>query len=196
MERIAFIAVWRFEVVQGAGCGDCCNYHHHHIISAYIYIDYSHVHVCVRKFSVRFQVLTAASMKTTAFRDTAPCSVVTVDRPFTGAYCTHRRPDDGSSMRYPRAFNVSLNHNMYCGSYFISFPWNSSAALLNSCNNLLFCLTCQKYYFVKQMQFQVKTTNTLQFVRRELYFCTLENYCVETHDRDDVQSCLLGYTAV
>jgi hypothetical protein len=39
---------------------------------------------------VGFQVLTAASMKMTAFLDIAPCSLVEVDRCFRGA-------DDGDS---------------------------------------------------------------------------------------------------
>jgi hypothetical protein len=39
---------------------------------------------------VRFQVLTAASMKMTAFWNTAPCSLVEVDRRFRGAYCLHQ----------------------------------------------------------------------------------------------------------
>jgi hypothetical protein len=34
---------------------------------------------------VKFQVLTAASMKMTAFWDIDPCSLVEVDRRFTGA---------------------------------------------------------------------------------------------------------------
>jgi hypothetical protein len=45
---------------------------------------------------VRFQVLTAASMKMTVFWDVAQCSVVEIDRRFRGAYCLHC-PDDGSS---------------------------------------------------------------------------------------------------
>jgi hypothetical protein len=36
---------------------------------------------------VRFQVLTAASMKITIFWDVAPCSLVEVYRRFRGAYC-------------------------------------------------------------------------------------------------------------
>jgi hypothetical protein len=43
---------------------------------------------------VRFQVLTAASMKTTAVWDTAPCSLVEADRRFRGAYWLHHDPDD------------------------------------------------------------------------------------------------------
>jgi hypothetical protein len=42
---------------------------------------------------VRFQLLTSASMKMTAFWDIAPCSVA--DRRFRGAY---HRPDDGVCM--------------------------------------------------------------------------------------------------
>jgi hypothetical protein len=36
---------------------------------------------------VRFQVLTDASIKMTAFRDIVPCSLVEVYRRFTGTYC-------------------------------------------------------------------------------------------------------------
>jgi hypothetical protein len=43
---------------------------------------------------VRFQVLTAASMKIRTFWDIAPCILVGVDRHFRGAYF---RPDDGES---------------------------------------------------------------------------------------------------
>jgi hypothetical protein len=66
---------------------------------------------------VRLQVLTASSMKITAFWDVAPCSLVRVDRRFGGAYCLHHegdecpdRPDDGESFIYrvPK-LNTSLN---------------------------------------------------------------------------------------
>jgi hypothetical protein len=53
---------------------------------------------------VRFQVLTAASMKRRVLWDVAPCSLVGVDRRLRGAYCLHRQghelihlPDDGGS---------------------------------------------------------------------------------------------------
>jgi hypothetical protein len=49
---------------------------------------------------VRFQVLTAASMKYRVFWDVAPCSHVEVDRRFVGAYCPHHRPDDGGFLRF------------------------------------------------------------------------------------------------
>jgi hypothetical protein len=42
---------------------------------------------------VRFQVITAASMKMTAFWDIVPCSVVGVDRHFRGAYFLHHQGD-------------------------------------------------------------------------------------------------------
>jgi hypothetical protein len=43
---------------------------------------------------VRFQVLTAASMKFRVFWHIAPCSQVEVDRCFRGAYCRHHnRPE-------------------------------------------------------------------------------------------------------
>jgi hypothetical protein len=50
---------------------------------------------------VRFQALTAASMKFRVFLDELPCSQVD-DRRFRGAYCLHHQgddgPDDGGSM--------------------------------------------------------------------------------------------------
>jgi hypothetical protein len=42
---------------------------------------------------LRFQVLTAASMKMTAFWDIAPCSLVKVDQCFRGSYCLHHQGD-------------------------------------------------------------------------------------------------------
>jgi hypothetical protein len=39
---------------------------------------------------VRFQVLTAAIMKMTAFWDIAPCSLIEGDRRFRGVYCHHQ----------------------------------------------------------------------------------------------------------
>jgi hypothetical protein len=44
---------------------------------------------------VRFQVLTAASMKLRVFWDVVPCSQVDVDRRFRGAYCLHHHCSDG-----------------------------------------------------------------------------------------------------
>jgi hypothetical protein len=43
---------------------------------------------------VRFQVLTAASMKMRPFWDTAPYSLVGADRRFRGAYCLRHQGDD------------------------------------------------------------------------------------------------------
>jgi hypothetical protein len=39
----------------------------------------------------RFQVLTAASVKTRAFWDVALCSLVEVDHRFEGTYCLHHQ---------------------------------------------------------------------------------------------------------
>jgi hypothetical protein len=41
---------------------------------------------------VRYQVLTAASKKMTAFWNIAPCSLVDVNRRFRDAYCLHHQP--------------------------------------------------------------------------------------------------------
>jgi hypothetical protein len=43
---------------------------------------------------IRFQVLTAASMKFRVFWDVLQCSQVDVDRRFSGAYCLHHQADD------------------------------------------------------------------------------------------------------
>jgi hypothetical protein len=53
--------------------------------------------------NMRFQVLTAASMKMTAFWDIVPCSLVEVDRRFRG-------PDDGGSTNL---WNVGLFQRYY-----------------------------------------------------------------------------------
>jgi hypothetical protein len=45
---------------------------------------------------VRFQVLTAASMKMAVYRVVAPCSLVEVYRRFRGACCLHHQGDDSS----------------------------------------------------------------------------------------------------
>jgi hypothetical protein len=52
---------------------------------------------------VRFQVLTAASMKIRVFWDIPPCSLVGLDRRFRGAYFPHpqgRHPEDEESMHH------------------------------------------------------------------------------------------------
>jgi hypothetical protein len=46
---------------------------------------------------VRFQVVTAASMKMAVFWVAAPCSLVDVYPCFIGAYCLRHRLDDGGS---------------------------------------------------------------------------------------------------
>jgi hypothetical protein len=43
---------------------------------------------------VRFQVITAVSVKMTAFWDIAPRSLVEVNRRFRGAYCLHHQGDE------------------------------------------------------------------------------------------------------
>jgi hypothetical protein len=48
-------------------------------------------------FLVRFQVLRATNMKMIFFWDVAPCSLVDIDRRFTGAYCLHHQGDQGES---------------------------------------------------------------------------------------------------
>jgi hypothetical protein len=43
---------------------------------------------------VRFQVLTATSMKMTVFWDVVPYSLIEIYRRFRGAYCLHHQGDD------------------------------------------------------------------------------------------------------
>jgi hypothetical protein len=45
------------------------------------------------RYLVRFQVLTASSMKIRAFWDIAPCSLVGIDLRFRSAYCLHHHGD-------------------------------------------------------------------------------------------------------
>jgi hypothetical protein len=46
---------------------------------------------------VKFQVLTAASMKFRVAWDVAPCSHVEIDLCSKGVYCLKHHPDDGGS---------------------------------------------------------------------------------------------------
>jgi hypothetical protein len=55
---------------------------------------------CDRWSCVRFQVFTAASIKTGAFWDIAPCSLVGVDRDFRGANCLQHQGDKWSVMMW------------------------------------------------------------------------------------------------
>jgi hypothetical protein len=59
----------------------------------------------------RFQVLTAASVKFAVFWDTAPCSLVEVDRRFRGEYYLYHEGDDNSDSTH--LWNVSLLHRDY-----------------------------------------------------------------------------------
>jgi hypothetical protein len=45
-------------------------------------------------YLVRFQVLTAASMKFRVFWNVAPCGLIGVDQGFRGVYCLHHQGDD------------------------------------------------------------------------------------------------------
>jgi hypothetical protein len=40
-------------------------------------------------YLVEFEVLTTTDMKTAAFWDVAPCSLVDIDQHFRGVYCHH-----------------------------------------------------------------------------------------------------------
>jgi hypothetical protein len=54
---------------------------------------------------VRFQALTAASMKFRVFWDVAPCSLVEFSRRFRGTYCLHPQSDEYSSSETSVKFN-------------------------------------------------------------------------------------------
>jgi hypothetical protein len=47
------------------------------------------------EINVRFIPFKYSDVKITPFWDTAPCSVIEVDRRFRGAYCLHHRPGSG-----------------------------------------------------------------------------------------------------
>jgi hypothetical protein len=70
---------WKLEQIRE--CNDCLNY------------------LCTGKEKVRFQVPTAASMKTDFFWVVAPCSLVEIYRHFSGTCCLHHQgnDDDGDS---------------------------------------------------------------------------------------------------
>jgi hypothetical protein len=57
---------------------------------------------------VGFQVLTAASMKSIAFREVALCSLVEVDRRFRGAYCLHHQGGETVMMEAVRTSETSV----------------------------------------------------------------------------------------
>jgi hypothetical protein len=59
-------------------------------------------------FCVRFKVLTAASIKVTAFWDIAPCSLVGVDRLFKGTYCHHHQGDAETSVYSKETFQKAI----------------------------------------------------------------------------------------
>jgi hypothetical protein len=48
---------------------------------------------------IKFQVLTAASMKFRVFWDVASCSLIEVDRCFGGVYCLHQQGDRPLKLR-------------------------------------------------------------------------------------------------
>jgi hypothetical protein len=64
-------------------------------------------YVTRRFIIVRFKVLTATSMKMTAFWDVAPLSLVEVDQCFRDAYCLHHQGDDALMMEAVRIWSLS-----------------------------------------------------------------------------------------
>jgi hypothetical protein len=81
---------------------------------------------------VRYQVLTAASMKMRAFWDMGPYRLVEIDWRFKCAYCLHRdRPDDGGSTHI---WNVSLHLRDYKAPFPRRVSSLSCASLLNGPN--------------------------------------------------------------
>jgi hypothetical protein len=64
---------------------------------------------------MRFQVLTAASMKFRVFWDVAPCSHIELDRRFRGAYCLHHQ--GGDRIEAVRTPETSVHFNMTTRRY-------------------------------------------------------------------------------
>jgi hypothetical protein len=58
------------------------------------------------EYWVRFEVLTAASMKMSVFWVLAPCSQVVVYRHFSGTCCLHTQGDEGGSNTSETSVNV------------------------------------------------------------------------------------------
>jgi hypothetical protein len=58
---------------------------------------------------VRFQVLTAAIMKTADFWDIAPCSLVVVHLRFRGSYCFHHQVDKFTDVERVRTRGNVIN---------------------------------------------------------------------------------------
>jgi hypothetical protein len=67
---------------------------------------------------VRFQVLTAASMKMTLFWDVAPCSLVEIDRHFGGTYCLHHQEVGSHALSYDTTVAQLLFHVTLCDLQF------------------------------------------------------------------------------
>jgi hypothetical protein len=65
-----------------------------------------HSQVWNSKYIVRFEVLTAASMKMTVFWYIAPCSLVEIDRRFRGAYCLHNQGSAPTRRNIPEGCHV------------------------------------------------------------------------------------------
>jgi hypothetical protein len=95
---------------------------------------------------MRFQVLTAASMKFRIFWDVAPCSHVEVDRRFRSVYCLHHQSDESSVIftvaprRYiPEYYNfiftllyLPLNSSCSCGLARSAVPGIRKAGVLST----------------------------------------------------------------
>jgi hypothetical protein len=67
------------------------------------FLNLRHDHVIILLLLHRFKSYSIKKMK--AFSNTAPCSMVEVDRRFRGAYYLHRRPNDGAV----RTIETSVN---------------------------------------------------------------------------------------
>jgi hypothetical protein len=75
-----------------------------------------------RFICVRFQVLTAASMKLTVFWDVALCSLVEVYRRFRGAYSLHHQGVALIMVMMANIYQTSL-HNILEDSNLLGFIW-------------------------------------------------------------------------
>jgi hypothetical protein len=129
---------------------------------------------------VRFQVLTAASMKMSVFWDDALRSLVETEQRFRGAYCLHHpwwwvihRPDDGGS-------KLLWNVGQYLPEYTAQHPTRKTSSMFVSMN-----ITCEGKP-VRQCK-----------VSAGLFIATLNTPCEiwGSHGGED-DDVLLGYDAV
>jgi hypothetical protein len=84
---------------------------------------------------VRFHVLTAPSMKMTAFWDTVPCSFMELDRRLRGVYCLHHQNDGSTSTRLLRNITEGCHLDIKLDFSFMCYKepmWQSLMQVHNS----------------------------------------------------------------